>query len=79
MFNVRAAAAFSHSVAPTHSAAVLRLRHAQPEQRRVVCILRVYRTQLRTAQSHHAERSTEAAKQNRLLTDSARRLQVSLL
>ena len=45
------------------SVAVLRLRHAQPEQRHVVRILRAYRTQLRTAQSHHAERSTEAAKQ----------------
>ena len=79
MFNVRAAAAFSHSVVPTHSAAVLRLRHAQPEQRHVVRILCKYRTPPHTAQSHHAERSTEAAKQNRLLTDSARRLQVSLL
>nr|DAH45354.1 MAG TPA: hypothetical protein [Caudoviricetes sp.] len=33
----------------------------------------------RTAQTHHAERSIEAAKQNRLLTANARTLQFSPL
>ena len=59
--------------------AVLRLRHAQPERRHVVRILRAYRTQLRTGQTHHAERSTEAAKQNRLLTANERTPQSSPL
>ena len=54
-------------------------RKAQPEQRHVVRALHAYRTQLRTVQTHHAERSSEAAKQNRLLTDSARTPQSSPL
>ena len=61
------------------SAAVLRLRHAQPEQRRVVRTLCKYRTQLCTEQSHHAERSTEAAKQNRCISANARTPQSSPL
>ena len=48
-------------------------------KRHVVRILRVYRTQLRTAQSHHAERSTEAAKQKRCTSANARTPQASPL
>ena len=62
-----------------HFAAVLQLRHAQPEQRHVVRILRAYRTMPHTAQSHHAERSTEASKQNRYTSANARLKQVSPL
>ena len=56
-------------------AAVLRLRHAQPKQRNNVHTPCMYHTTAHTAQSHHAERSTEATKQNRFSAANARPLQ----
>ena len=56
-------------------AAVLRLRHAQPKQRNTVRTPRMYRTTAHIAQSHHAERSSEAAKQSRFPAANTRPLQ----
>ena len=58
-----------------HFAAVLRLRHAQPKQRNTVRTPRMYRITAHIAQSHHAGRSTETAKQNRFPAANARPLQ----
>ena len=54
-------------------------RKAQPQQRHVVRISCKYRTPPHTAQSHHAERSSEAAKQNRCASTNARTPQSSPL
>ena len=52
---------------------------AQPEQTHVVRTSLTYRTLPHTAQSHHAERSEKAAKQNRFFAANARPLQLSPL
>ncbi len=71
--DLKAAAFCSPSVCAF--AAVLRLRHAQPKQRNTVRTPRMYRTTAHIAQSHHAERSSEAAKQSRFPAANTRPLQ----